>query len=153
MPKYVARLGLATAAGFEELSGDVPDRPIDRSIRFNTPLWTWSSTGSYVAYRLLRQPRGHNKARIRNAAGRRARSTDRPIDRSTNRFDSIPHFGPGPQQALMYPTGYTAILGGTTKRGFGKPPGDARDRPIDRSTHRPIDSIQHLTLDLVRNRP
>ena len=30
-PKNVARLGHATAAGFEELPGDVPDRPIARS--------------------------------------------------------------------------------------------------------------------------
>ena len=38
-----------------------------------------------VAYSLLRQPRGHNKARVRKASGRRARSPDRPIGRSTNR--------------------------------------------------------------------
>ena len=73
------------------------DRPIDRSIRFNTslwtwfdrsirsntPNWTWSSTRTNVTYRLLRQPRAHNKARIRKASGPRTRSTDWPTDRST----------------------------------------------------------------------
>ena len=41
------------------------------------------------------------------------------ISLATDRFDSTPHFGPGSQQALMWPTGYYASLGGTTKRGFG----------------------------------
>jgi len=66
-------------------------------------------------YRLLRQPKWHNQARSRQAVGRRARSTDR-------------------QPALLKPTGYYNSLGGTSKRRLGKTPGDARDRPIDRST-------------------
>ena len=99
------------------------DRPIDRStdrpsVLFYIPLWTWSSIGINVAHRLLRQPREHNKARIREAFGRRARSTDRtivrstdrPTDRSTNRFDSMPRFGPGPLKALMQPTACYASL-------------------------------------------
>ena len=82
---YYASLGGKTKRGFGNPPGDARDRPIDRSIRFNTPLRAWSSTGSNVAYRLLHQPKGHNKARIRKASGRRARSPDRPIGRSTNR--------------------------------------------------------------------
>ena len=85
-----ASLGSTTKQGFGKPPGDTPpgdthdrpierttDRPIDRStdlsidrstdrpIRFNTPFWTWSSTGTNVAHKLLRQPREHIKARIR----------------------------------------------------------------------------------------
>ena len=60
------------------------------------PIWTWSSTGNDVAYRLLRQPREHHEASFREAFGRRARSTDRQIaiDRSTDR----------PIDSIQYPT-------------------------------------------------
>jgi hypothetical protein len=72
--------------------------------------------------------------------GRRARSNDRPIDRSTDRFDSIPHFGPGPEQDLLSPTGYYASLGGHQSE-------DSESlratRAIDRSTDR-FDSIPHF---------
>ena len=72
----------------------------------------------------------------------------RAIDRSTDRFDSIALFGPGPLQSLMWPTGSYASVGSKTNQGFGKPPGDAppgdthdrrsTDRPIDRSIDRSI---------------
>ena len=79
-----------------------------------------------------------------------ADARDRLIDRSTDQFDSMPHFGPDPQQALVYPTGYNASLGAEQSEDSESLRGT---RAIDRSTDRPIDSIQHLTLDLVRNKP
>ena len=45
------------------------------------------------------QPRGAQQTE--DSESLRVDARDRPIDRSTDRFDSIPHFGPGPQQALM----------------------------------------------------
>ena len=82
--------------------GRTTDRPIDRSIRFNTSIGTLSSTGSHVAYRLLRQPREHHEARIREASGRRARSTDRQTDQSTDR--PIDRSTDRPTDSIQYST-------------------------------------------------
>ena len=119
------------------------DRPIDRSIRVNTPHWTWFSTGSNVAYRLLRQPRGHIKARIQEACRRRvtrrhARSTDRPNDPCYySRLGKVfclllplePHRGSTHRIYQEAPKGYRAT------RKIDR----SSDRPIDRSTDRTID--------------
>ena len=104
------------------------DRPIDRSIRFNTSLRAWSSTGSNVAYRLLRQPRGHIKARIRKPSRRRARSPDRAIDQSIDRpIDSIQFITLGPVLNRLQ-CSLQASLGSTTKRGLGTPAVTANQR-------------------------
>ena len=84
----------------------------------------------------------------------------RAIDRSTDRpIDSIPNpFGPGPLQALMWPTGSYASLGITISARIRKPPGDVppgdtHDRPIERTTDRPIDRSTDLSVDRSTDRP
>ena len=103
-------------------------------IFFNTPLWTWSSTGSSVAHRLPRQPRGANahrrlprrprgpiKARIQRAVGRfylvpacsargRASACQEVY---LQRFCCAGFFSTPLWQALLLPTGFYASLRST----------------------------------------
>jgi len=112
------------------------DRPIDRSGRFNTLVWTCFSTDPNVAYRLLPQLREHIKARMRRALGDIDRSNEPPIDRSTDRFDSMFLRWTGSQQAQC-------SLQGTTPAEAAQQTASGRhtrstDRTDDRSTDRPI---------------
>ena len=132
-------------------NGRSSDRPID-FIQY--PTLDLVLTGSNVACRLLRQPRGHIEARVQEACGRRVsrrhtRSTDRPNDRYYDGrfgelFSSVCYSRLSPTEEA--PTEFTRgrlRVTGRRARSTDRATDRSTDRPIERSTDR-FDSIPHL---------